>query len=366
MLAGVRSRWNGSLLQWSGVSVVGGVSTMAVWRHRKISKKRAELLKDSTRILQEINELVAQEAKGTDEVLKKKKWEKDTTHTLKVLWEDRFARFKEKVTELQGYLKALPEAAGSIYAVHNHYSYMTTEMAKYTPYDTFIATAHNVGLLLEHANTVGICAVSRTINMLLHRMDQMDANVVGPVCSHLESVKSIECPQSIKDASDSFAFCIGKVYEERDRIAQKYGDAEPGMPLIEKSNFFLDGFRMVVRKLRLNTLSSSQVENEKYRLAFEALFKDEQNALNTEKDMMAAMDYAATLRRLLSFDGTDRKLSSDPLAMAIASDHGVQLAVAQLDLWRNATATFLLQEQAKSVLNSYYVLLSESLTAINE
>lgn len=314
--------------------------------------------------------------------------------TLDIIWKDRLDRFKDKLEEVNDYIFALPEALGVVNGVQNHYHYMADEMKAFLAFDVFSATVHNVGLLLRHADVVGISTVSNTILHLLPQDDFVDA-----VCSSIESTHSVEAPTSIADASQTFGFCMDQLHEARNRIIDRYGGVAM-LPTTSsntpKKSLLLDGLHAVVRQLRVSTMTADQREAVKRREAIEALFKDERQILQNKEDIVAAMDYVASLRGLLSTHpvsasspaseansqtnsgtvpssqdspstldnnpiGTKNGII-DPLTEAIRNDHGVQLALQQAELWRNAAGTFLLQQQAKDALKSYHLLMSECLT----
>lgn len=367
----------------------------AGYRYRLIERQRSELYKKCADISAEIVSLQESRTQSFQRMAEVEKANVEKQEVIDSIWKDRIDRGNDKLVELDSYITALPEAIGVLQGVKNHYEHMTAKMEQFLAFDVLAATAHNLGLLLMCADKEGLDAVSGTIRSLLSQDVLIDS-----VCTSVENTKSIEAPESIEDASQTFAFCMDQLHDARKKAMERY-DAirvaqavsasgkpssdlplEPSLAPSARGSLLLDVAHHVLRRLRLESShpSSEVTKAMNRRKAMNALFKEERHCLQTEEDIQEAMDYVESLRSLMNpevseelhkkgpsalrsmKDGKEKQHQEDPCALAVLHDSGVQLALQQLNLWRNAVAAFLLQEQAKTALTCYHLLMSECLT----
>lgn len=362
----------------AGTAVIGITGI----RWRNVEVERIALNREYERIANEIAELQGNRVHHTEAVSAKEKWAANMTETMQSIWSDRFDRYKMKLEDLKSYIVALPESLGVLQGVQYHYDYLSKEMPQFLTFDVAAATVHNFGLLLSQAENVGVASVSSTLRHLMGFDDFVDA-----VCTNVEGTQHVEVPRNIEEASRTFTFCMEQLDEARDEVVERYGGVSIIKPAFvdevqerRKGSLLLDGLRMGLRKLRVGTLTAHQKEVEKRRKAIEALFKNERQHLQTDEDVRAAMDHVATIKHLLRSEDSHATASPSSqshssrnaieegmppqLVLAIQCDHGVQLALQQAELWRNAAGTLMLQRQAQEALRSYHILLSEALSRV--
>ncbi|AAZ12829.1 uncharacterized protein TEOVI_000058300 [Trypanosoma equiperdum] len=342
-----------------GVAVVtGGVSLAGalVWGARwgKLRSRRADLDRQYADSLAETSALDEARLAGA-ELLRQKRKESVLLHeAMDSIWKDRFERYKQTNKETHSYLRALPEALGVLKGVTNHYQYMAREMRKFIGFDVACSKVHNFALLLNHGEKVGIQRVSETIRQLL-----VAEPLVRVVCdSLLDEATNFSCPTSISESSDSFVFCMEGLDRAVDAAAARYIELQKPSMGESPPNVFCRVLRKITTALEANMLSRCDIIMKEERQALRNHLLRDRRQLHTMHDLVGAMRYVEELSR--HFQDSAKNPAS--VNMSVLSDPEVLLAREQLLLWRRAAAIFLVRQQAKEALNSYHLLLAETLT----
>ncbi|ESL11572.1 hypothetical protein TRSC58_00673 [Trypanosoma rangeli SC58] len=337
--------------------VVGGLTmtgvALTVSRWRRAETRRAQLNNEYADILTELRSLNDARLKDADD-LRRKKQEMALMHeTVATLWTDRLARYMETNKALHSFLRALPEALGALKGLTNHYQYMTTEMRKFVAFDVACSKVHNFALLLEHGERVGMPRVVERIRQLL-----IAEPLVQVVCDSVSQIPAdISSPSSIGECSSSFVFCIEELDRAMEAAVARYLEfqSEDGS---KSPNIICSGVRKLTNEARVSTLTKGDIALQKERRALRDLLLRDRRQLHTTGDLRSALDYVENVSdRLRSDDAKEAGLRK-----VVSADTAVKMAHDQLLLWRKSAAVFLVQQQAKEVLDAYQLLLAETLT----
>lgn len=174
--------------------------------------------------------------------------------------------------------------------------------------------------------------------------------------------------------------------------------AENSSLYAQKKSMFLETLQTLLWKLKISVdtnandcvVASRKPNKEEERTSLERFFLKEKYHLRTHEDIMAAMAYVESFqskvhdapkiteektesahgdnlfhfpkKSVLLPGGKVQSSEEKDVLSSIQNNHGVQLALQHAILWKNAAATFLLEEQAKAALLSYHTLMTERLT----
>ncbi|KAG5486261.1 hypothetical protein LSCM1_07384 [Leishmania martiniquensis] len=359
-----------SLKQVAAFGAVGAVSVIGVvggTRWRRVELRRAELNEEYTRLMNEMRTFNEERLTRRQRLAAKEAEAKATAETVDILWSDRLERYAQVNKDLHAYLSALPEAIGALKGLSNHYRHMSEEMPKFMGFDIACSKMHNLALMLEHAKAVGIERVAATVREMFPAEPLVDA-----VCTSIIEAPAPPHPTSIAAASETFTFCMEELDQAVGAVAMRYGAALEE-PSTATSGILSDSVRKLVGLTRADTLTRGQRQLAERRKDLERMLRRAQRQLHTEEDIRAALDYTRELNHHLVAVAPSRtgvllpslSKKNDFLA-AVRSDEEVKKAAQQLDLWRDSATTFLVHRQAQDALESYYLLLAETLTAVNE
>ncbi|TPP45333.1 ATP synthase subunit C family protein [Leishmania donovani] len=269
--------------------------------------------------------------------------------------------------DLHAYLAALPEAIGALKGLSNHYRYMSEEMPKFMGFDIACSKMHNLALMLEHGKAVGIERVAAAVQEMFAAEP-----LVQTVCTSILAAPAPPHPSSIAAASATFTFCMEELDRAVGKVAMRYAAALEEPPNATPG-ILSDSVRKLVGMTRADTLSKGQRQLAERRRDLERMLRRAQRQLHTEEDIRAALDYTRELDQHLQAAApkrTDLLLSlpsrKDNFLAAVRSDSEVKKAIQQINLWRDSATTFLVHRQAEDALQCYYLLLAETLTAVNE
>ncbi|KPA74225.1 putative mitochondrial hypothetical protein [Leptomonas pyrrhocoris] len=360
-----------SLRQLAAFGVVGAFSAAGVLggsRWRRVELRRAELNKEYEELMAGSRtyneECLSRDQRLTD----KEQATKETAETLDILWTDRLERYAQVNKDLHAYLKALPEAIGAMKGLANHYRYMSEEMPKFIGFDIACSKVHNLALMLEHGRTVGVERVAPTLREMFAAEPLVQA-VCDGIC---DAASAVPHPSSVAETGATFSFCMEELHHAVAEVTAGYAAAleEPPAPTPGPLS---DGVRKVVAAARADVLSNGQRQLAERRKDLEKMLRRAQWQLHTEEDVRAAVEYTRQLdQHLASHSPATSHLSSaspagkDEILAAIRSDTAVKNAMRQVDLWRDSATTFLVNHQAEDALQSYHILLAETLTKVNE
>lgn len=360
-----------SVKKAAAFGAVGVLSIMGVVggsRWRRVELRRAELNAEYEKLMTE-KRAVDEERLSRDGRLSAKEAEaKATAETVDILWQDRLERYAQVNQDLHAYLAALPEAIGALKGLSNHYRYMTEEMPKFMGFDIACSKMHNLALMLEHGRTVGIERVAATVQEMFAAEPLVQA-----VCESITTAPASPHPTSIAAASATFTFCMEELDRAVGAVAVRYAAALEAPPAVTPG-LLSDWVRKATVITRADMLSGGQRRLAERRKDLERMLQRAQRQLHTEEDIRAALDYTTELDqhlvagapRRLKFLRSASAASPDEFLAAVRSDSEVKKAVEQLDLWRDSAATFLVHRQAEDALQSYYLLLAETLTTVNQ
>lgn len=338
------------------LSVAGAVGGS---RWRRIERRRAELNIAYEKVMEEMRALDDDRLHRVESLREKEKKTRAMHETVDSLWTDRLQRYALTNLDLHAYLHALPEALGALKGVTNHYRYMSEEMQKFVGFDIACCKLHNLSLLLQHGRTVGLTRTAGTIQEMF-----VAEPLVTSVVHSVMQTDGISCPTTIAEASATFTFCMEDLEAAIAHVTKRYADslvvpAEPSLNVVS------DGVRELVKKSQLDLLSSGQRELVKKRASLDAILVREQRQLHTLEDIRVALSYVEKVRSHFTQApkrGLFRK--EDKFLVAVQSDDSVRQSLQQIEIWQNATATFLLQQQAQDALDCYQLLLAETLTKV--
>ncbi|KAG5507244.1 hypothetical protein JIQ42_06650 [Leishmania sp. Namibia] len=350
----------GTVGAFSVVGVVGGT------RWRRIELRRAELNEEYTKLMTEMRTFNEERLTRDERLAAKEAEVKATAETVDILWNDRLERYAQVNKDLHAYLSALPEAIGALKGLSNHYRYMSEEMPKFMGFDIACSKMHNLALMLEHGKAVGIERVAATVREMFAAEP-----LVHTVCTSIIEAPAPPRPSSIAAASATFTFCMEEVDRAVGAVAMRYAAALEEPPAATPG-ILSDSVRKLVRMTRVDTLSRGQRQLAERRKDLERMLRRAQRQLHTEEDIRAALEYTKELDRHLAAVSPSRtgvllsrSSSRNDFLTAVRSDSEVKKAVQQLDLWRDSATSFLVHRQAEDALRSYYLLLAETLTAVN-
>ncbi|RNF13722.1 uncharacterized protein Tco025E_06068 [Trypanosoma conorhini] len=334
-----------------GLTMTGVALTASRWR--RTEARRAELNNEYADVLTELRSLNDARLKDAEDLRRKRKETALMHETVATIWADRLARYVQTNKELHSFLKALPEALGALKGLTNHYQYMATEMRKFVAFDVACSKVHNFALLLEHGEHVGMPRVVERIRQLL-----IAEPLVQVVCDSVSQVPAdISCPSSLGECSSSFVFCMEELDRAIELAVARHLEfqSEEGK---KTPNVICDGVRKLTNEARLNTLTKGDIALQKERRALRDLLLRDRRQLHTTGDLRSALEYV---------EGVSDRLCTDDAGEAglrkiISTDAAVKAAQDQLLLWRRSAAVFLVQQQAKEVLEAYQLLLAETLT----
>ncbi|CCD17579.1 unnamed protein product [Trypanosoma congolense IL3000] len=126
------------------------------------------------------------------------------------------------------------------------------------------------------------------------------------------------------------------------------------------SNVFCQALRKVLGKMELMMLTNDEIAIEEEREALRHYIIRNKRQLHTTEDLLSAMQYVKGISNRFGSTGG----GAEGVEAAVLSDPKVISAQEQLLLWRHAAAIFLVRQQAKDALNSYHLLLAETLTKV--
>lgn len=321
------------------------------WRHAE--SRRAQLDIEYANIMNELRALNDTRLKEAED-LRHKKQETALLHeAVDTLWADRLARYAQTNRELCSYLRALPEALGALKGLTSHYQYMATEMRKFVAFDVACSKVHNLALLLEHGDCVGIHRVAETIRHVFAAEP-----LVQVVCESVINAKTdVGCPVSINECSTSFVFCMEELDRAIEAAAARYFEFQSEHA--EKApNVLCEGVRRLASEAKVVTLSRGEILAQKERQALWDLLRRDQRQLRTTEDLQCALRYVDDVARQLHRDNAE----NSELRAIVSSDAAVGAAQQQLFVWRDSAAAFLVRHQAKEALGAYHLLLAETLT----
>ncbi|KEG09668.1 hypothetical protein DQ04_04841040 [Trypanosoma grayi] len=342
------------------LGAVGAVSVFGVTgvvmlgsRWRQLESRRAKLNNEYADILEELRAL--EDSRLQDAVkLRQKRQETAQLHeTVDAVWAERLARYTQTNKELHSYLAALPEALGALKGLTNHYQYMMLEMRKFIAFDVACSKVHNLALLLEHGDHVGIQRVAQTIQQLL-----VAEPLVQVVCDNItDATADISSPNSLGDCSASFVFCMEELDRAIEGAVERY--AEYQRDHAEKApNAVCEGLRKLGSEVKVSTLSKGDIMMQKERKVLRDLLLRDRRQLHTTEDLTSAVRHAENVSERLHNTNTH----DGGLQATVAADSAVENAQEQLLLWRRSAVVFLLRQQAKDALGAYHLLLAETLT----
>ncbi|CBZ23734.1 conserved hypothetical protein [Leishmania mexicana MHOM/GT/2001/U1103] len=348
-----------------GVLSVAGVLGGTRWR--RVELRRAELNEEYTKLMTDMRTFNEERLTRDGRLAAKEAEAKATAETVDILWGDRLARYAQVNKDLHAYLAALPEAIGALKGLSNHYRYMSEEMPKFMGFDIACSKMHNLALMLEHGKAVGIERVAATVQAMFAAEP-----LVQTVCTSILAAPAPPHPSSIAAASATFTFCMEELDRAVGAVAMRYAAALEE-PQNTTPGILSDSVRKLIGMTRADTLSKGQRQLAERRKDLERMLRRAQRQLHTEEDIRAALDYTRELDRHLTAAAprrTDLLLSSpsrkDNFLSAVRLDSEVKKAIQQIDLWRDSATTFLVYRQAEDALQSYYFLLAETLTTVNE
>ncbi|KAK7196613.1 hypothetical protein NESM_000600000 [Novymonas esmeraldas] len=359
-----------SLKQVAAFGAVGALSVFGAvggGRWRRVELRRAELNEEYASLMEDTR-VVSEERLARGERLAAKEAEAvATAQTVDILWADRLERYVQMNKELHAYLAALPEAVGALKGLSNHYRYVAEEMPKFLGFDIACSKVHNLGLMLEHGRAVGLERVAATVQEMFAAEP-----LVQVVCASITSAPVPPHPRSIADASATFTFCMEELDRAVGGVAARY--AAPAVaPPPPTPGLLSDTVRRMIGMTRADTLSGGRRRLAERRKDMEEMLRRAQRQLHTEEDVRAALDYTVELDGHFAA-GAPRRAGlwaavpsgAEDFVAAVRADAEVKKAIQQLDLWRDAATTLLVHRQAEAALQSYHLLLAETLTAVNE
>ncbi|CAJ1005933.1 hypothetical protein Q4I28_001250 [Leishmania naiffi] len=352
---------------FGAVSVLSVVGVVGGTRWRRVELRRAELNEEYAKLMTQMRTFNEERLTRDERLAAKEAEAKATAETVDTLWRDRLERYAQVNKDLHAYLAALPEAIGALKGLSNHYRYMLEEMPKFAGFDVACSKMHNLALMLEHSRTVGIERVAATVQEMFAAEPLVQA-----VCTSIVAAPAPPHPSSIAAASATFTFCMEELDHAVGTVAMRYA-AVLQEPPAATPGILSDSIRKIVGMTRADTLSRGQRHLARRQDDLERMLRRAQRQLHTEEDIRAALDYtkelddhlaAATPRRgALFLSSSSRK---DDFLAAVRSDSEVKKAIQQINLWRDSAVTFLVHRQAEDALQSYYLLLAETLTAVHE
>ncbi|CAC9449867.1 conserved hypothetical protein [Leishmania infantum JPCM5] len=352
---------------FGAVGVLSVVGVLGGTRWRRVELRRAELNEEYTKLMTEMRTFNEERLTRDGRLAAKEVEAKATAETVDILWSDRLARYAEVNKDLHAYLAALPEAIGALKGLSNHYRYMSEEMTKFMGFDIACSKMHNLALMLEHGKAVGIERVAAAVQEMFAAEP-----LVQTVCTSILAAPAPPHPSSIAAASATFTFCMEELDRAVGKVAMRYAAALEELPNATPG-ILSDSVRKLVGMTRADTLSKGQRQLAERRRDLERMLRRAQRQLHTEEDIRAALDYTRELDQHLQAAApkrTDLLLSlpsrKDNFLAAVRSDSEVKKAIQQINLWRDSATTFLVHRQAEDALQSYYLLLAETLTAVNE
>lgn len=367
-----------SLRYLAAFGAVGSLSVAGVMggtRWRRVELRRAELNKEYEELMSGTRTF-NEERLGRDQRLRDKEKEAaETAETVDILWTDRLERYVQVNKDLHAYLKALPEAIGAMKGLANHYRYMTEEMPKFMGFDIACAKVHNLALMLEHGRAVGIERVAPTLQEMFAAEP-----LVQTVCAGISDASTTAPhPSSVAEASATFSFCMEELDRAVAEVAAKFAAVleEPAAPTPGPLS---DGVRKIVIASKADVLSSGQRQLAERRKDLERMLRRAQRQLHTEEDVRAAVDYTKQLDQhlaatasaapktsiLSALTSSSSSARENEFLAAVRASASVKSAMELVDLWRDSATTFLVHRQAEDALQSYHLLLAETLTQVNE
>lgn len=242
---------------------------------------------------------------------------------------------------------------------------------------------------VENVKSIGVPQrleeVSRSFQFCMEQLDEARNRALE---HQAVSVSSLGDPSSSLSMS-SFPFKKNRL-DARDTY-----DSSPtslGFSAMTKNSILIKIIHASLQKLKVSANDNDDVHGSRYqqlgkqkvRFSLDDFFQKEIYHLRTHEDVKAAMAYVEKLQKeIRDYSGIrerrrenvekraslptkkggfqPHKGEKEDLLFAMRKNHEVQLALQQAEVWKNAAATFLLEEQARSALSSYHVLMMESL-----
>ncbi|EPY23016.1 hypothetical protein STCU_07942 [Strigomonas culicis] len=294
------------------------------------------------------------------ELVAKEKKTKALHDTVDTLWADRLERYKQTNINLHSYIVALPEAIGALKGLTNHYRYMSEEMRKFVNFDVACSKVHHLALLLDHGGLASLPSVAPTLQRMFRAEPLIDV-----VCENMKELQDVQCPSSVAEASSLFTYCMGELDDAVEKASKAYFQFSENPR--HTPSVAADSMHKLTNLFKIDTLSHGQRELVKKRALLDRLLIKEKRQLHTVEDVRAALDHVERVKE--KFGQPAKKsffFKDDDHQVSLQRDLAVTKAVKQLELWKSVTATFLLQEQAREALQSYSILLSETLTKVNK
>lgn len=167
---------------------------------------------------------------------------------------------------------------------------------------------------------------------------------------------------------------------------------------VGENSIFLDMMHALLQKMKASERNGNNWRydpnqepcKQEEHVSLRRFFKNEMYHLPTHEDIKAAMGYVEKLQNevrsapkcdekviegtkqhvsqmkkkggLCSAEEQSSQIRGEKNIPSMKSNHEVQLALQQLELWKNIAAAFLLEEQARTALSSYHILMTERLT----
>eukprot|EP00744_Colponema_vietnamica_P017406 GILI01024454.1.p1 GENE.GILI01024454.1~~GILI01024454.1.p1 ORF type:complete len:363 (-),score=25.24 GILI01024454.1:149-1198(-) len=333
----------------SSSRVFGGVATLGVvsaasafgYRSRMVSQRRGEIF-ERQHDLDERLMSAANTANKAEAAHKKAVSEmNEMRNVVTTVWEDRRHRYDKTVKDMESYLIAAPESIGVLQGIIHHCKFLESVLPSFVRFD---ARSHQVNSLLLSlaAGREGLAKVAPDL-LTLHSYDPF----VTTLSEHAVSTIGLgECPVTMKEVSDSFAFCH-KALESAIDDAQKrlVGErvivpSSPSLPA-QALSAFLSNFRLA---------HSKEIEE-----GFDRKDTD-LRVLYTPADVRAALGYTEQL-----INGSRHSIKNATTNSPYASPEVIE-AVKQFSVWKESALTFMLQQQAQRALDSYVLCIADTLT----
>ncbi|CCW72189.1 unnamed protein product [Phytomonas sp. Hart1] len=348
------------ILKLGGVGLLTLTCAMGGMRWNRLQKRQCELDNQYEKLIVEFRLYKEEESRYSTELREREKKTVLLHETVDTLWKDRLERYKRAILDQYAYLKAMPEALGSLSGITNHYRYMTDNMDKFVGFDVSCCQLHNLALLLEHAHVFGITRVLETMKELF-----ASEPLIKAACESVEQTVEISCPSTVAETSAAFIYCLEALDEAVSRRSSTLAAATEA----SSSSPVSDGVRELVKKAHLSTLSRDQKALYDKRLALRKLVQQEKRQIRTKEDVRLAIEYAEKLQVYFANPPKNSPWffirRKDKFMDAVRSDAEVKRALQQIELWRNTAAVFFLRQQAQDILDYYQLLLAESLTSVN-
>ena len=315
----------------SSAMLLGSIGTAYSYRRHLVSIRRAELRAELDQLHHQSNEVVRIQKADLDDHVRAVKNAAELAQVVETLWTDRFDRYHESLQDNRSVMSAVPESISVVKGLTAHYDHTARTMSKFVRFDFAASKVILLMLLIKGSNTIGLKAVAP----LIARMFRGEDLLLG-VCLHLdEHCGTSDVPENIGDLSRTFQFCMIELHRSIDganQMVEKKSE-DPHVNLISRSSSALLQYAV----LDVHPTSSSSKSDPP-----EAV-----DGLTTTNDVTSAIEYVKGLQAMEHHDGR------------------VRASVVQLGTWAGGATAFLVQQQGLSVLQSYKVLLAETLVRVD-